>query len=151
MTFQAASRSYTFDISTQLKDAGLIASSAAAQVSSADKILNVGNSAIFAVAVIDVTAVEIGTGDEHFDIVVQGSTSSTFGSVIENLACLDLGANSSGRFGSAQDSVVGRYEVPFINCQAGVVYPYIRLYTKVAGTIATGINYTAYLGLIPKA
>lgn len=146
MTFQAARRSYTFDAGMQFKDAGLVASSAAAQVSSADKIVTVGDTFIKGVMVIDVSAIEIASNDEHYRIAVQGSTSATFASVIETLAELDLGATEV-RDGGAQDSVVGRYELPFMNVQAGVQYPYLRVYTFVGGSIATGINYTAYAGL----
>jgi hypothetical protein len=38
----------------------------------------------------------------------------------------------------------------FTNEQADVTYRYIRLYTKVAGTIATGINYTAFATELPE-
>jgi hypothetical protein len=147
MPFQASRRTYTYDANMLFKDAGLIAASAAAQVSGSNRIITVGDTFIKAVMQIDVTAVEIGTGNEKFGLLVQGSTSATFASVIETLAALDLGAASSGRWGSAQDSVVGRYELPFMNVQAGVQYPYLRMYTFVSGTIATGINYSAWAGL----
>jgi hypothetical protein len=142
-------RTYPFDIQTLLKDAGLIAASAAAQVGGVAAILDVGAARIDAVAVIDVTAVEIGTGDEDFTIIIQGSSSSSFASNIQNLAMIDVGANSSGRPGGAIDSLVGRYELLFTNEQADVTYRYIRAYTKVAGTIATGVNYTAFVTELP--
>ena len=143
-------RSYTFDAGMQLKDAGLVAASAAAQVASSNQILNVGGQDPFmGVAVIDVSAIEIDTGNEDYQIIIQGSNSSSFASGIENLATLDLGANSSGRKGGAQDSVAGRYELPFINVQRDTAYQYLRAYTFVAGTIATGINYTAFIGKLP--
>src|SRR3954462_3630291 len=106
---------FTFDAAHQFKDAGLIAASAAAQVSGSNKIVDVGAAVFEATMVIDVTAVEIDTGNEKYDITIQGSNSATFASGIENLATLDLGATSSGRFGSGQDSVVGRYLLPFLN------------------------------------
>ena len=34
----------------------------------------------------------------------------------------------------------------FLNEQDAVCYPYIRIYTDVSGTIATGINYAAFIG-----
>jgi hypothetical protein len=43
------------------------------------------------------------------------------------------------------DTVAGRRELAFCNEVNGTVYRYIRLYTFVAGTIATGINYSARL------
>lgn len=138
-------RSYTYDADLALKDAGLVAASAAAQVSSAAKIVNVGAATFKGVAVIDVTAIEIASNDELYTIVIQGSTSSTFASDIQNLAALDLGATEV-RLGGAIDSTTGRYELVFINEQDGVVYPYVRAYTVVAGSVATGINYSAFIG-----
>lgn len=136
-----------YDTLTVMKDAGLIAASAAAQVSSADKILTVGNAQIYGEVVVDLTAVEIASNNEEYDILVQGSTSATFADTIENLGQLNLGATEV-RQGGAIDSVTGRYTIPFTNKQADVIYPYIRLYTVVAGTIATGINYSAFLDVI---
>ena len=48
----------------------------------------------------------------------------------------------------AIDSLVGRYELPFTNEQADVTYPYIRLYIEVEGSVATGINFSAFVGEI---
>lgn len=137
-------RSYTYDSSLQLKDAGLVAASAAAQVSSSAKVVNVGAATFKGVAVIDVTAVEIASNNEIYSIIIQGSTSATFASDVQNLAQLDFGATEV-RGGGAIDSLTGRYELLFLNEQAGIVYPYVRAYTVVGGTIATGINYTAFI------
>lgn len=138
-------RSFTYDDATLLKDAGLVAASAAAQVDGSNKILDVGDSVLEGTLVVDVVAIEIASNDEHYRILVQGSNSATFASTIETLGALDLGATEV-RDGGAQDSVVGRYEAPFVNVQAGVTYKYVRAYTFVSGTVATGINYTAFIG-----
>jgi hypothetical protein len=135
-----------FDAATQLKDAYLVAASAAAQVASANKILNVGDSLLKGKLVVDVSAIEIASNDEEYDIILEGSSSATFASDIENLAQLNLGATEV-RQGGTVDSLVGRYNVPFTNEKAGQVYKYLRAYTVVAGTIATGINYTAFLDI----
>ena len=136
--------SYTFDAELEMKDAGLVASSAAAQVDAANKIADIGEGRFDGVLVIDVSAIEIADNDELYTIVVQGSSSSTFASGIENLAELSLGATEV-RPGGAGDSTVGRYELPFTNNQDGSLYRYLRVYTVVAGTVATGINYTAWV------
>lgn len=136
-------RSYTFDAELEFKDAYLVAADAAAQTDSANKIVHVQSAMFSAMMVIDVSAIEIASNDELYRIIVQGSTSATFASGIETLAELTLGATEV-RPGAAIDSVTGRYLIPFVNMQAGVVYPYLRVYTDVAGTIATGINYTAF-------
>lgn len=145
-------RSYSFDANLQLKDAGLIASSAAAQVASANQILDVGNAPVLGMAVIDASAIEIGSNDECFTIIIQGSNSATFaGTAAENLAAIRLGSAGGKAAGEAADAVGGgRYELPFVNVQADTVYRYIRAYTLVVGTIATGINYTAFVSLNPR-
>lgn len=135
-------RQYAYDVDLEMKDAGLVAASAAAQVDSAAKILTVGDAVFKGVCVIDVSAIEIASNDELYTILVQGSTSATFASDVQNLAGLPLGATEVN--GGAVDSTTGRYELPFINEQDGVTYPYLRVYTLIDGTIATGINYTAF-------
>lgn len=136
-------RVYTFDADLELKDAGAVTSSAAAQVDGAAKILDMGAARFDGLVVINVTAIDIATNDEVYDIVVQGSNSSTFASGIENLAQINLGATEV-RDGGAQDSTVGIYELPCTNEAADTVYRYIRLYTKV-GAAGSSINYTAFL------
>lgn len=153
MATATQNRSYTFDASQLMKDAGLVAASAAATVAAAAKVLdtqggvttNTGPALYKGVLVIDVTAIEIDTSNEIFDIIVQGSDSSTFASGVENLAQLNLAA-AAVRDGGGQVSTVGRYELFFTNEQNGTNYRYLRVYTKVAGTIATGINYSAFIG-----
>lgn len=146
----AANRSYSYDINMLLKDAGLVAASAAAQVSAAAKIIDLcGADPFMGVVVIDATAVEVDTGDERYDLILEGSNSSSFASGNCALACMPLGhATALGAGLTAQGT--GRFEMPFINVQNGTVYRYLRMYTKVTGTIATGINYTAWIGETPK-
>lgn len=141
-------RVYNFDAEALLKDAGLIAASAAAQVDSAAKIYDAGAARMEGTIVIDVTAIEIASNDEEYDIILQGSNSASFASGIENLAQLNLGATEV-RQGGAQDSTTGRYEMFFTNEQDDTTYRYLRLYTVVAGAIATGINYTAFMAPMP--
>lgn len=133
-------RSYTYDSTQVLKAAGLVAADAGGTI------LTVGDAVFRGVAVVDVSAIEIASNDERYVLVMQGSTSATFASDVQNLAALELGA-AAVRSGGAIASTVGRYELPFINEQNGVTYPYIRIYTDVSGTIATGINYAAWVGL----
>lgn len=128
-----------------LKDAGLVAASAAGTVASAAKIVNVGAGLVEGFLVVDVSAIEV-DATELYSIALQGSDVSDFSTgdeVIVELACLNLGANEV--IGDNADSTVGRYMVPFRNERQGVIYPYVRLYTTVAGTVATGINFTAHI------
>lgn len=141
-------RSYTFDAALQFKDAGLVAASAPAQVAAANQILAVGAGPIVGVAVVDVSAIEVDSSNELYTLVVQGSLSATFaGNAAVELGAMRLG-HATGLAGTEQTSLIGRYEIPFINVQADVVYPYIRMYTVVGGTIATGINYKAFASVI---
>lgn len=141
-------RVYSFDAELLMKDAGLIAADDAAQVDGADKILDLGPARIDAVVVVDVSAIEIADDNEVYRIIVQGSSSPTFASNMQNLAEMTLGATEV-RPGGAIDSAVGRYELLFTNQQNDITYRYLRIYIDVAGTIATGINFTAYMAKLP--
>jgi hypothetical protein len=126
-----------------LKDAGLVAADAAAQVGGSDQIVDLGAGLVEGHLVVDVTAIEIASNDEAYKISLQGSNSATFASGIEDLAILELGALEA--IGGDVDSTVGRYRVPFRTEKNGTVYRYVRAYTDVTGSIATGINYSARL------
>jgi hypothetical protein len=137
------SRDFTYDHDTLLKDAGLVAASAAATVSSVAKILDLGTARMDKRTIIDVSAIEVATGDEKYELEMQFSTSPTFASGNIVGSVLKLGDSTVN--GGSADSVVGRYELPWTNEFNGTVYRYARLYTRVAGTIATGINFTAFV------
>lgn len=135
-------RGYTFDALTLLKDAGAITASAAAQVGGQAKILDMGAGRFDGTVVVNISAITVGA-DNAYDIIIQGSNSSTFASGIENLAALSLG-NTAVRAGGAQTSTVGQYEIGVTNEAADVVYRYVRAYTRAAGTTPS-VNYTAFL------
>lgn len=131
------------DNTHMLKDAGLVAADAAGQVDSVAKIVSLGAGLIEGNMVVDVTAIEIADNDEVYKISLQGSTKADFSSVVEDLAILELGAKEV--LGGDQDSETGRYIVPFRTEKNGTIYPYVREYCDVNGTIATGINFSAFL------
>src|SRR5512147_404305 len=85
---------YNFDAALELKDSGSVTSSAAAQVDSADKILNLGDAYVEGAVVIDVTTIEVATGNELYQIGWQLSDSATFASGIFEAATLCLGDSS---------------------------------------------------------
>ena len=145
MTAMRSMPNYTFDSALEMRDAGLAAASAAAQVDGAAKIVDVGDAIFSGTVVIDISAIEVASTDEEYDIILQGSNSATFASGIQNLAQMNVGAGAV-RQGGAATSLVGRLLMPFVNIQADVTYRYLRVYTVVAGSIATGINYTARIG-----
>lgn len=146
-----AQNSYTYDAATLLKDAGVVGSSAAATVGGSAAVINVGQAFTEGVANIDVTAIEVDSNDELYTISIQGSAAAAFTSPA-NLAALSLGA-AGVMPGGGSVNTVGRFALRFQNEQDGVVYPYIRLYTTVAGTIAGGggINFSAWIGKTDSA
>ena len=131
------------DDSLILKDAGLVAADAAGTVDSEAAIADVGGGEAKGELTVDVTAIEIASNDEKYAIKLQGSSKSDFADTIEDLAILELGAAET--LGGDQDSAVGRYVIPFSNLRNGTTYRYLRVYTDVTGTIATGINFKAYI------
>lgn len=131
------------DVSHIMKDSGAVAASAAAQVDGADKIVELGTGLVEGKLVADVTAIEIADNDEAYRITLQGSAKADFADTIEELAAVELGAAEV--LNGDQDSTIGRYQVPFRTEKNGTIYPYVRVYAEVAGTVATGIDFTARL------
>lgn len=135
-----------FDKLLELKDAGLIGASAAWQVGGAAKVLDLGSDAQFyGDLVANITAIETATGDEVYHLVLQGSSSPTFASDIQELGRMTVGAATPKAGGATVVDGVGKHVMPVGNERNGVVYRYIRGFTIVAGTIATGINFSAFL------
>lgn len=141
-------RDFTYDHAMLLKDAGLVAADAAATVSAAARVLDLGAARLDARVIVDISAIEVATGDERYDINAQFSSSATFASDVVQGAGISVG-DSSTIPGQSADTVVGRYEFAFSNEVNGTTYRYMRLYTNVTGTIATGINYTAFVAKLP--
>jgi hypothetical protein len=135
---------YTLDDNLSLKAAALVAASAAGSL-----IRDVGAGFVAGDLVVDVSALEVATGDESYDIVLQGSPDAAFGTAanIQDLMAFNLGAATPKRTDSDKADVTGRYVLPFRNEFGGTTYRYLRIYTVVAGTIATGINYAAWLAV----
>ena len=132
-----------YDTQLILKDAGLVAADAAGQVGGSNQILDVGDAECRGHLILDVTAIEIASNDEKYKISLQGSSKSDFADTYEDLAIIELGAKQV--LGGDQDSTIGRYKIPFTNERNGTIYQYLREYCDVSGSIATGINFTAYL------
>jgi hypothetical protein len=138
---------YTFDSDLELKDAGLIGSSAAAQVGGVAKVLDLGTGLVEGNIVVDVSALEIADNDEIYEIVPQLTNTAAFATAtaIQDGPLLNLSAKEVKRTDSDKDDATGRYIIPFRNEVGGTIYRYMRLYTYVTGTVATGVNYSAYL------
>lgn len=144
---------------THAKDAALIMKAAGAVGESAASatVIDLGPGIGYRAGkvIIDITALEIASNDELYDIIVQGSPDSDFGTAgnIVELAAISLSAKEYKRSDSDRDDATGRRSILFENLnEAGTPLRYLRLYTVVAGTIGSGgINYSAYLVPIPLA
>jgi len=129
---------YTYDAALELKAAGALTSS------TDSTILDLGDGFVEGDIVFDVTAVETGTGNEIFTISLEGS----------NVAAMSSGSVCLAKkvFGNlvvpmdAALSAAGRYVLPFRNEEGGTIYRYVRLSTLIAGTISTGISFSAFIG-----
>jgi hypothetical protein len=131
-----------FDAGLQLKSAGLVAATANGTS------INVEGKARLIKAIINITAIEIASNDEVYTIVIQGSAND---STWYNLASRAVGATEV--LDTDPDSAVGEEFLYFVNERRvpstadalPVVLKHLRVRTIVAGTIATGINYTCRL------
>ena len=138
----------TRDAELILKDAGPVAASAAATVDSSAKVIDVGNAYVEGVVMIDVSALEIASNDESYTIVLQGSPDSAFtASTSVELCSLHLGAAETKGTDTNQADAAAQYRLHFDNDHAGTIFRYLRVYTVVTGTVATGINYEAYAAM----
>jgi hypothetical protein len=127
----------TYDNALLLKAAGLVASTTTESV-----ILDLGAGLVDADLVIDVSAIEVATGDEKYTIHLEGSNVAAMSSGSVTLANIPMG-NKTDPADAATGT--GRFIVPFRNEQNGATYRYVRIYTLVAGTVATGINFMAFI------
>jgi len=134
---------YVFDAALEMRDAGLVTASAASLVDGAAKILDLGLSMFEADLVIDVTVVEVATGNEKLEIEWQLSNSASFAS--GNVCATVVKIGDSTVNGSSADSTTGRYVQPVHNEFNGTIYRYARLYERYTGTIDTGYNFSAFL------
>lgn len=145
---------FTPDANLQLKDAGLVAADAAWQVGGANKIIDLWPSGVSTFQPFDVwiqvTACEIASNDELYRLHVQVSSSATFASVIHSVSILELGALEVKTGTQDQDTTDGtnRFHLRCHNDVNGTPFRYLRGYTDVAGTIATGINFQAWASLV---
>jgi hypothetical protein len=111
---------------------------------------------IDAVCVIDVTAIDIASGNETYRLCVVGSNDPAFGSGKVNcLGEMEIGKGASLGFANGQDApavpAIGgnRYEVPFTNEQANVKYQFVKLYLVISGTTPS-ITFKAWVAVLPE-
>ena len=128
---------FTYDDALELKSAGLVGASVDGDI------VDLGEGLVDGVLVIDMSACEIATGDEIYTVSLEGSNvaAMTSGSVC-------LAKKVFGNLVVPMDAALsadGRYVIPFRNEEGGTTYRYVRLSTLVAGDVATGINFSAFI------
>lgn len=165
MPLQARSaKSFTLDVSTQLKDAGAVTATAAAQVGGADRVLDFGNTtsgpAVEQVAyteawlVIDVASIDRTTADEFYDLIFQLSddasgndTGFDAGDVVVPKVVIHLGEELGTDGDADAGTATGRIAVLVDNERLGTVFRFARMVHLVGGTTPI-INYQAFLSPI---
>lgn len=128
---------FQYDDDLNLKDAGLVAST-----TTETTILDLGSGIVDGFLVLDVSAVEVADGNEIYLICLEGSNVAAMSSGSVCLSQIEMGNASAP---ADADTSTGRFAIPFRNEQNGTVYRYVRIYTEVAGTVATGINFSAFI------
>ncbi len=154
-------RTYSFDINLQLAD-GAIAQTATGYSQSGGVTGNIdlgGNQGaspaqqarIDACCVIDVSALNIVTGDEYYKFMLVGSTDPAFGSGnVVNLGAIEVGKGSAiPDIINGKDSVTGRLELLFCTQVAGNLMEFLQLYVVMGGT-SPSITYTAFVAVLPE-
>lgn len=150
MAFQA--HNFVLDAGQQLKDAGAVTADGAGTVSAAAAVFDLGAANAYArfAVVIDWTAIDITTGDEAYDIQVQGAAASNFATpyILVNRKLGDstvtlqpVDTAPSGRLVLFGDNVA---MTSATDGSAEIATRYIRVYHDVAGTTPS-INYTAFI------
>lgn len=132
---------YTLDDNLKMQTAGAVTASAAGT-----SIRDVGSGFMAGDLLVEVTAMDIVSNDEIYDIILQGSPDAAFGTAgnIQELMALSLSAKEVKRSDSDKDDVTGRFVLPFRNQWGATTYRYLRLYIVVAGTTPS-INFAAWL------
>lgn len=118
---------YPFDANAVLHDGTAITSTGVGSVAYYD----VGAAARFpAVAVVNITALDLSSTNETYDLVIEGSVDTAF--------------TAPKQLGSMTVAATGRFTVLFDNDQDDVVYRYIR-YRPVLGGTTPSITGQVYL------
>lgn len=152
-------RTYSFDANLLLADnAAAYTVDGYSQVGGADGILDLGGNQnvtpaqqarIDAVLVIDVTAIDIASGDETYRLKVLACNDPAFASSVVQVGELCLGKGSALIPATQKDSVIGRYELLFCTEQANVKYEWVKFFIDVGGTTPS-ISLQAFVAVLPE-
>jgi hypothetical protein len=134
----------TLDVATMLHD-GAAASTATGNgsVGGSARILDLGTGFVKASLVIDVSAIDVASGDELYTLIVEVSSSATFASDVNQAELIRFGDSTTT--GQSVDSVVGRYSRTIYNSANGETPKrYMRIRHVIAGT-SPSITYSAFI------
>lgn len=134
----------TYDDALVLHEWGtaLTASDFGTDASDSALIRDLGAGLVEGDVIIDVSQLDVDTGNEMVTIGVQISSSATFASDNYQVACIQIG--DAAALAGDTDMTTGRYVLPFNNMIAdGTTKRYMRIYFTIAGTVA-GFKCLAY-------
>lgn len=131
-----------FDAAGQLKSAGAVTATGVGQVAGSTRVVDLGDGRMDAVAMVDVSAITA-TGDQRYELQVQGSTTADFSAGVVCLASVPLG-HPSQTGNTAATPAPAHVELAFTTEYAGVVYRFVRIRHVIAGTTPS-VSYTAWL------
>lgn len=152
-------RTYSFDINLLFAD-GAAAQTASGfmQVGGANGIVDLGGNQgtspkqqarIDAVAVLDVTAIDISSGNETYKIQILGSNDPGMATGNVSLGGIELGKGASLDGVNMADSVTGRYEIMFSTQAAGTLYEYVGVYVTEGGTTPS-LTANGFIAVLPE-
>ncbi|HEY4713802.1 MAG TPA: hypothetical protein VIH30_06135, partial [Aquirhabdus sp.] len=107
---------FTYDNALSLKAAGAVTTT-----TTESTILDLGAGLVDGYLVLDVSAVEVASTDEIYNIILEGSTVLGMATGSVSLARIEMGNATAP---ADADTGVGRFVVPFRNEQNGVTYRY---------------------------
>lgn len=166
-------RTYSFDANAVLSDnAAAYTASGYLQAFGADGVVDLGGNQgvtvtlpsiddvssitpqqprIDAMLILDITALDIASGNETYQIDLMGSNDPNFAAAAPVcLAGIQLGKGASLRGAVAQkDSVIGRVELGFTNNLAGSIYQFVKAYLTTGGTTPS-INISSFIAVLPE-
>lgn len=136
-------RTYSFDKNLEFSDGGAYTATGFLQSGGTNGILDLGGNQgltpkqqarMDAVAVVDVTAIDISSGNETYKlmVIVSNDPALATGNVCAGMVELGKGASLDGL--NMADSVIGRYEIMWSNNVAGSLYEYAGVYLVAGGT-----------------
>jgi hypothetical protein len=164
-TFGLNDRTYSFDANLELSDNSVqYTATGFTQCRGADGIVDLGGNQgtspkqqarIDAVAVCDVILLDATTTDEAYRMLILGSNDPGFANgKIFVLGELELAGGvlsvlGPGVAGVTGTAVIGRYEIPFCNQQAGVTYQYVKMFLVMTGTTPI-LSLEAFIAVLPE-